>query len=115
MFPPYERPNVQSRLASLINGILCQALIPTADGSGRVPAVEIMLANAAIRSNIRDGKVYQLPNTILTNARQGMILFDHALYHLYKSGTITRESVLAFCNDQDEINKLIGTGSFVSK
>ena len=113
MFPPYERPNVQSRLASLINGILCQALIPTADGSGRVPAVEIMLANAAVRSNIRDGKIFQLPNTILTNSRQGMILFDHALVQLYKSGTITRESVPAFCNDQDEIYKLIGTGSFV--
>ncbi len=113
MFPPYERPNVQSRLASLLNGVLCQALIPTADGSGRVPAVEIMLANAAIRSNIRDGKIFQLPNTILTNARQGMVLFDHALVHLYKQGTITRESVLAFCNDQDEIYKLIGTGSFI--
>ena len=42
-----------------------------------------------------------------------MILFDHALVHLYKSGTITREGVLAFCNDQDEVYKLIGTGSFV--
>jgi twitching motility protein PilT len=104
MFPPYERPNVQSRLASLI---------PTADGSGRVPAVEVMLANAAIRSNIRDGKVFQLPNTILTNSRQGMILFDNALVNLYKSGTITRESVLAFCNDHDEIQKSIGTGVFV--
>lgn len=113
LFPPYERPTVQSRLASLLNGILCQTLVPTADGRGRAAAIEVMLANAAIRSNIRDGKIYQLPNSMLTGARQGMVLMDHALVNLYKQAKITRESVFAFCNDQDEVTKLIGGGTFI--
>jgi twitching motility protein PilT len=113
LFPPYERPTVQSRLASLLSGILCQALIPTANEGGRIAAIEVMLASPAVRSNIRDGKIHQLPNAILTHARQGMILFDHALANLYRKGRITRESVIAFCNDQEEVMKLIGGGSIM--
>jgi twitching motility protein PilT len=113
LFPPHERPTVQSRLASLLNGILCQCLVPTTDGEGRVAAVEVMLASPAVRSNIRDGKIHQLPNAILTSARQGMILLDHALANLYRRQKITRESVFAFCNDQDEVTKLLGTGTIL--
>jgi twitching motility protein PilT len=113
MFPPHERATVQSRLASLLNGILCQTLIPTADGKGRVAAIEVMLANPAVRSNIRDGKIHQIPNTILTSAKQGMVLLDNALANLYRKGRITRESVFAFCNDQEEVTKLMGGGAFL--
>jgi twitching motility protein PilT len=113
LFPPHERPTVQSRLASLLNAILCQALVPTADGKGRVAAIEVMLANPAVRSNIRDGKIHQLPNTMLTGARQGMVLFDHALADLFRTAKITRESALAYCNDPDEISKLMGGGAFL--
>ncbi len=109
LFPPYERPTVQSRLASLLVGILCQTLIPKADGSGRVAAVEIMLASPAVRNTIREGKVYQLHNAMLTQARIGMVLLDQALINLYRKREISRENVFAFCNDQDEVAKLIGT------
>ena len=110
MFPPYERATVQSRLASLLIGVLTQVLIPTVDGSGRVAAIEIMLASPAVRANIRDGKVYQIPNAMLTQARLGMVLLDHALVDLHRKGVISRESVLAFCNDPDEVTKLMGAG-----
>jgi twitching motility protein PilT len=113
LFPPDERDTVQSRLASLLNGILCQTLVPTADGKGRAAAIEVMMANPAIRSNIRDGKIYQIPNTMLTNARQGMVLLDQALANLYKSGKISRESVMAYCNDQDEVNRMMGGGAIL--
>ncbi|MBN2240898.1 MAG: PilT/PilU family type 4a pilus ATPase [Dehalococcoidales bacterium] len=113
LFPIEERDTVQSRIASLINGILCQALVPTADGKGRVAAIEVMLANSAIRSNIRDGKIFQIPNTMLTGARQGMVLLDNALVDLYKKGRITKESVLDFCNSPDDINKQLAGGSFM--
>jgi twitching motility protein PilT len=108
LFPPHERPTVQSRLASLLLGILCQALVPKADGSGRVAAIEVMLASPAVRNNIREGKIYQLPNAMLTQARLGMVLLDNALVNLYRKGVISRESVLAFCNDQDEVTRLMG-------
>ena len=110
MFPPHERGTVQSRLASLLVGVLSQVLVPTADGKGRVAAREIMLASPAIKSNIRDGKVYQIPNAMMTQARMGMVLLDTALVNLYRKGTITRESVLAFCNEPEEVTKLMAGG-----
>ncbi len=108
MFPPYERPTVQSRLASLLQGILCQSLVPTADGKGRVAAIEILLATPAVRNTIREGKVHQLPNVMLTGARVGMVLLDNALVTLYRKGVINRENLFAFCNDLDEVGKVIG-------
>ena len=108
LFPSDERPLAQSRLASLLVGILCQALIPTVDGSGRVAAMEILLASPAIRNIIREGKIYQLTNAMLTQARLGMVLLDHALVNLHRQGVISRESVFAFCNEPDEVTKFIG-------
>ncbi|OGO44984.1 MAG: type IV pili twitching motility protein PilT [Chloroflexi bacterium RBG_16_60_22] len=108
MFPPHERYLAQARLASLLLGILCQALVPKVDGSGRVAAIEVMLANAAVRNLIREGKSFQLPNTIRMNAHHGMELLDQALVRLYRSGVISKEQVFDFCNDREEISKLTG-------
>ncbi|MCX7911811.1 MAG: type IV pilus twitching motility protein PilT [Dehalococcoidales bacterium] len=108
LFPPHERSMVQNRLASLLLGILCQALVPKADGSGRVAAVEVMIANPAVRNLIRENKTFQLPNVIRMNTQSGMELLDQALVRLYQSGTISLESVYEFCNDPEEISRLIG-------
>ena len=108
MFPPHERTLAQTRLASLLLGILCQVLVPKADGSGRVAAIEVMLANSAIRNLIRDGKTFQLPNAIRMSTQQGMELLDQALVRLYKNGAIKRDRVFDFCNDRDEITRLTG-------
>jgi twitching motility protein PilT len=107
LFPPHERDLAQTRLASLLIGIMCQSLVPRKDGKGRVPAVEIMLANPAVRNLIREGKIHQLPNAIRTHARIGMQLLDHALVSLHKDGLIDTDNVYAFCNDREEIDKLI--------
>jgi len=106
LFPPHERYLAQSRLASLLLAILCQALIPKADGSGRIAAVEVMLASPAIRNLIREGKIYQLSNTMRMNTQLGMVLLDQALVNLYRKGIISRENLLAFCNDPDEVERL---------
>jgi twitching motility protein PilT len=108
LFPPHERYLAQSRLASSLLGVLCQALIPKADGSGRIPAVEIMLASTPVRSLIREGKIYQLPSTIRTQARLGMELFDQALIRLYRKGVIDNKNLFVFCNDRDEVTQLCG-------
>jgi twitching motility protein PilT len=107
MFPPHERALAQTRMASLLIGIMCQALVPRSDGKGRIPAVEVMLANSAVRNLIREGKIHQLPNAIRTNTRIGMQLLDHALVGLHKDRQINTEQVYAFCNDKDEVDKLI--------
>jgi len=108
LFPPHERHIAQSQLTSLLVGVLCQALVPRVDGSGRTAAIEIMLANPAVRNLIREGKTYQLPNTIRMHAQQGMMLLDQSLVNLYRKGMISSENMLSFCNDRDEVAKLTG-------
>jgi len=108
LFPPHERHLAQTRLASLLLGVLCQALVPRAAGSGRIAAVEIMLANPAVRNLIREGKIYQLPNVIRTHTQDGMETLDQALINLYRQEIISHQNLLAFCNDRDEVEKLTG-------
>jgi twitching motility protein PilT len=108
IFPPHERYLTQARLSSLLLGILCQSLVPRADGEGRVAAIEILLANAAVKNLIREGKSFQLPNTMRVNTHAGMQLLDQALVNHYNQGRITLESVMEFCNDRDEIARLTG-------
>ena len=108
LFPLHERALVQSRLASLMVASLCQTLVPRADGSGRIAAVEVMLANAAIRNLLREGKTYQLHNAIRTHRDIGMITLDEVLAGLYLKGLISGESLVNFCNDRQEVEKLIG-------
>jgi len=83
-------------------------LVPRADGSGRIAAVEIMLANPPVRNLIREGKIYQLPNVIRTHREIGMISLDESLVSLYFKRIISGEHLLAFCHDRQEVEKLIG-------
>jgi len=108
LFPPHERHLAQTRLASLLIGVLCQVLVPRADGSGRIAAVEVMLGNPPVKNLIREGKIYQLPNVIRTHREIGMISLDEALVNLYLKRIITGETLLAFCNERQEVEKLIG-------
>jgi twitching motility protein PilT len=105
LFPPEERPMSHSRIASVLTGVICQKLVPRI-GGGRVAALEIMLPAPAIRSLIREGKTYQLENTIRTHARLGMQTMDEALVRLYMKKIITWNKVTEFCNDIEEAEKL---------
>lgn len=109
LFPPEQRYLAQARLASLVLGVLCQALVPRADGSGRIAAVEIMLGSPAVRNLIRESKIYQLPNVIRTSTQEGMESLDQSLARLYLKGIISGESLVRWCNDKHEMDKLIGT------
>jgi len=109
LFPPEHRYLAQARLASLIIGVLCQTLVPRADSSGRIAAVEIMLGSPAVRNLIREGKIYQLPNVIRTSTQEGMLSLDQSLATLYLQGIIDGESVVRLCNDKAQMDKLIGT------
>ncbi len=108
LFPTHERHLAQTRLSSLLIGILCQSLVPRIDGKGRIAAVEVMMANAAVKNIIREGRIHQLPNTIVTQTHTGMRLLDHALINLHRSGVISGDSLFSFCNDREEIAKLMG-------
>lgn len=110
LFPPHEHSLAQARLASLLIAVLCQTLVPRADGSGRIAAIEIMLANSAVRNLIREGKLHQLANAIRTSHDIGMVSLDEALVDLYLRKVIDGEILVNYCNDRDEVERLIGGG-----
>jgi twitching motility protein PilT len=109
LFPPEERYLAQTRLASLLVAVVCQTLVPRADGSGRIAAVEIMLGTPAVANLIREGKVHQLPNVIRTSTQEGMQTRDQSLVRLYLEGTISGETVLSVCQNREEVEGLIST------
>jgi twitching motility protein PilT len=108
LFPPPERYLAQTRLASLVIGVLCQVLVPRADVSGRIAAVEIMLGSSAVKNLIREGKIHQLLNIIRISNQEGMLTLDQCLVNLYLRGTITGETLFKFCNDREEVERLVG-------
>lgn len=105
MFPTHQQQQTRIQLAMILEGVISQALIPTADGHGRVAAFEVMLASPAIRSLIREQKNHQIQSTIQTSRAQGMITLDDYILDLYKSGTITRDMALVYAQDQVAMKK----------
>jgi twitching motility protein PilT len=107
LFPSRERQQAQMRLASLLNAVLCQTLVPRAKGNGRIAAVEILLVNPAVSNIIRESRFNQLNNVLLSFRETGMISLDQALVNLYLDGIISSETVFTYCNDADEVRKLL--------
>ena len=71
-------------------------------------AVEVMLANSPVKNLIREGKAHLLPNTIRTHGTLGMQTLDDDLVALYRRQQITWQDVMAFCQDQDAVERLVG-------
>jgi len=108
IFPPHHQHQVRIQLSTTLEGVLYQVLVPRSDGSGRVAAVEIMLATSAVRNLIREGKTYQLMNTIQMGSQYGMQTLDQALLALYRSGITSREVTLAHSVDAVELKAMLG-------
>ncbi|MCL5004065.1 MAG: type IV pilus twitching motility protein PilT [Patescibacteria group bacterium] len=87
VFPEYQQQQIRVQLASILEGVISQRLIPALNG-GRVPAVEIMLPTPAVRSVIREGKTHQLDNIISTSFEVGMVSLERSLADLVKSGKV---------------------------
>jgi twitching motility protein PilT len=104
VFPPYQHKQVRMQLSSVLRGIISMRLMPRADGKGRVPAVEVMIATATIKDCILDpDKTKTIPDVIEQGAiHYGMQTFDQSLLHLYKSGLITYEEALRRATNPDD-------------
>lgn len=107
VFQDYKRDQVRQQLANTLRGVISQQLIPTADGKGRVVAVEFMKDTPAIRNMIREGKEHQLYSAIQTNRNMGMQTMDQALANLYAKGKIKKEVALEYCIDRVEIERIM--------
>ena len=86
-----------------LRGILSQQLVPRADGSGRVMALELLVNTPAVSNCIREGKTYMLPGVMQTGKNVGMITMDESLRKLYVDGLITREELLYRSDDKAEM------------
>ena len=106
VFPEHMRQQVANQLASVLLGVVSQRLIPKV-GGGRVLAAEIMLGNSGIRSLIREGKTYQIPNIIQTSAAEGMISLDKVLAEYVSKGEITLEDALTWAMDPKSFKMMV--------
>ncbi|HUF18706.1 MAG TPA: PilT/PilU family type 4a pilus ATPase [Thermoanaerobaculia bacterium] len=91
VFPPAQQGQIRHQLALSLHAIACQQLVPRPEGRGRVPAVELMLANTAIRNHIRNERLQNLKQEITLGKRQGMITFEESLAQLVHLGAISEE------------------------
>ena len=99
VFPPHQQQQIRIQLASVLEGVIAQQLLPRTDG-GRVAAFEVLLANSAVRNLIREGKAFQIPSMIQTGKKEGMQTMDDNIFELLMANFITRESAIQFALDQ---------------
>ena len=112
VFPPHQQDQIRVQLGTVLVAVISQTLVPRADGTGRIAAFEILLANDAVRNLIREGKTYQIDNTISTNLKSGMCSMDYYLAELVKKSLITREVALSRCRNPEDFRRFLSnTGS----
>ena len=107
-FPSHRQTQVRTQLASVLEGVVTQILIPRAFGRGRVAAVEVMICTAAIRAVIRDEKVHQVRSLMQAGRKYGMQTMNDALSRLYLNGDVTLEGGLKRSSDPSELLRAVG-------
>lgn len=105
-FPPGQQPQVRSQLASTLKGIISQRLLPQING-GRVPAAEVLIGNAAVATNIRDGKTHLIDSIIETSQDVGMISLESSLSSLVMSGTISLETAKSYATRPNDLLRMV--------
>jgi twitching motility protein PilT len=108
VFPPHQQHQVRMQLSIALEGIVTQQLLPTADGSSRVVAAEVLVPNPAIRNLIREGKTHQIYSVLQTSAATGMQTMDAHLAQLARMGAITREMAERRAAVPEELRRLLG-------
>ncbi len=114
VFPPYQQQHVRVMLSVALQGVVAQQLLPTADGSGRVAAVEVLIPTPAVRNLIREGKTHQIYSAIQTGGEYGMQTMDAALAELVHSGRIARDVAKRRASMPTELARLLGDSSFTA-
>jgi twitching motility protein PilT len=107
VFTPEQQEQIRVQLSNNLVAILSQQLLPRAGQPGRVAAIEVMIANSAIRNLIRENKAHQMHSIIQTALQIGMQSMDQALRDLYKQGLITYETAQRRAHNVAELEKLI--------
>jgi twitching motility protein PilT len=111
IFPANQQAQIRTQLSLVLEGIVCQALLPRADGKGRVVSLEIMVPTPAIRNLIRDDKVHQIYGAMQAGQEKlGMQTANQSLASLYMKRLITLETAMLTSSNRDELQEMISRG-----
>ena len=111
VFPSHQQSQVRAQLSLVLEGILCQSLLPRADGRGRALAMEILIPNAAVRNLVREDKIHQIYSAMQAGQdKYGMQTFNQSLFSLYQQRYITLETAMSRSSNADELQDMINRG-----
>ena len=114
VFPAHQQGQIRTQLSLVLEGIVCQTLLPRADGTGRVMALEIMVPTPAIRNLIRDDKIHQIYSTMQTGQEKlGMQTMNQSLATLYQRRLVSLDAALNASSLKDELEQMISRGTGV--
>ena len=105
VFPPAQQPQIRAMTAGSLRGIVCQRLVPAANG-GLTIAYELLINTVAVANLISEGKLYQLKATMQIGSKAGMCTLDQNLFEKFKAGHITADTALAYMRDTSVIDQI---------
>jgi twitching motility protein PilT len=114
VFPAAQQGQIRTQLSGTIQGVVAQTLLPTADGQGRAPAIEILLPDDAVRNLIRQAKLEQIYSVMQTNTARGMQTMEQALAELVLRGVVTRELALTRSSKAEQLDALLARGGMAA-
>lgn len=107
VFPAHQQQQIRIQFANVLEAVVSQQLIPTADHTGRVAAFEVLHATPAVRNLIREGKTHQLATVMQTSAKLGMVTMDDSLVSLFRNHKISEDMVYQYALDQEAVKNKI--------
>jgi twitching motility protein PilT len=107
VFPAHQQQQVRVQLASALQGICTQQLVPTRDGQSRAIACEVMVATPAVRNLIREGKTHQIYSMLQSGGRYGMVQMDMSLAQLVRAGRISQDMALERAGNEEDFRRLL--------
>lgn len=112
VFPPDQQQQVRVQLGNTIQGVVAQRLFQRRDRSGRVPAVEVLMATPAVRNLIREGKTHQILSVIQTSGKLGMKTMEASVKELYDQGIISTEDYQAYAHERQSLMQQSGQPTY---
>ena len=114
IFPAHQQSQIRTQLSMVLEGIVCQTLLPRPDGKGRVVAVEVLVPTPAIRNLIREDKIHQIYASMQAGQEKvGSQTLNQSLASLYYAGAVTMETAKAASSNKDELVDMIARGAGV--
>jgi len=112
VFPAHQQPQIRAQLSLVLEGVMCQTLLPTVNGKGRIMIMEILIPNPAVRNLIREDKIHQVYSAMQSGQDKfGMQTFNQALATAYLQKQVSLETALQRSSNPDELQEMINRGA----